>query len=94
MWLPLLIAFQLAFLARRSLLVKVSLNLCAFAALLCDGGFSTMLSSFLAFETNVISLGFYVRLSKIPPRFRPSGRNQQDSHYDHRRNDDHNNHNR
>lgn len=57
--------------------MKVSLNLSAFAAFLCHGGLGTTLSSFLAFETNVISLGFYVRPSKIPPRFGPSGRNQQ-----------------
>jgi hypothetical protein len=74
--------------------MKVSLNSGALAAFLCHGGLSTPLSSFLAFETNVISLRFCVRLSKIPPRFGPSGRNQQDSNYDHRDNDDHNNHNR
>ncbi len=57
--------------------MKVSLNFSAFAAFLCQGGLSTTLSSFLTFETNVISLGFYVGPSKISPRFGPSGRNQQ-----------------
>jgi hypothetical protein len=74
--------------------MKVSLSSGALAAFLCHGGLSTPLSSFVAFETNVISLGFCVRLSKIPPCFGPSGRNQQDSNYDHRDNDDQNNHNR
>ncbi len=40
--------------------MKVSLNFSAFAAFLCQRGLSTTLSSFLTFETNVISLGFYV----------------------------------
>jgi hypothetical protein len=74
--------------------MKVSLSFGALAAFLCHGGLSTSFSSFVAFETNVISLCLYVRLSKISPRFGPSGRNQQDSNYDHRDNDDHNNHNR
>jgi hypothetical protein len=74
--------------------MKISLSSGTLAAFLCHGGLSTPFSSFLAFETNVISLGFCVRLSRIPPRFGPSGRNQQDSDYDHRDNNDHNNHNR
>jgi hypothetical protein len=74
--------------------MKVSLSFGALATFLCHGGLGTPLRGFVAFETNVISLRFYVRLSKIPPRFGPSGRNQQDSDYDHRDNDDQNNHNR
>jgi hypothetical protein len=74
--------------------VKVSLNSGALAAFLCHSRLGTTLSSFFAFETNVISLGVCVRLSKIPPCFGPSGRKQQESDYDHRRNDDQNNRNR
>ena len=73
--------------------MKISLNSGTLAAFLCQSRLSTTLTSFLAFETNVISLGFCLRLSKVPPRFGPSGRSQQDSNDDHRRNDDQNNHN-
>jgi hypothetical protein len=73
--------------------MKIGLDSGTLAAFLCHSRFSTTLSSFLAFETNVISLGFCVRLSEFPPRLSPSGGSQQDSNYDHRGNDDQNNHN-
>lgn len=74
--------------------MKVSFSCDALGAFLGNRGVSTPLGGFPTFETSVISLGFYLRPSKIPPRFGPSSQSQQDSNDYHRDNDDHNNHNR
>jgi len=74
--------------------MKISFSCDALGALFCHRGVGTPLSSLLTVEANVISLGIYLRPSKIALRFGPSGRSQQDSNDYHRDNDDHNDHNR
>jgi hypothetical protein len=67
--------------------MQVSFSPDALGAFLCDRGVSAPLGSFPTFEINVISPGFYLRPSSIPPRLGPS--NQQDSNDHHRDNDNH-----